>query len=251
MKDLSQATIKKIKEEQIRPKAKWKFSVESLLLWMVLAIFVILGALSLSISYYFLSQLDWDMVSLDKHIPSGRILRLLPNFWLLFLAAFFILALIIYRHTKHGYRFGISSVVLLILASIITLGIGTHFLRADRGLNNVLTKHVPGYIYFSNNKEKQWSQPDLGLLGGKISEMKENNFKLKDFQGNDWQVNYGQETFVKPSVKLVPEETVKIIGEKKANQNFQAEEIRPWEGKGIMHGKIENGGCRNKSRRQP
>jgi len=246
MRDLSQKTINKIKEEQIKPKAKWKFLAEDLLIWSTLAFIVIFGALSFSIAYFFLTQLDWDVISFGWHMPFGMFFWLMPNFWILLLVVFLIGAIIIYRHTKHGYRSGTLTVIILALVFFSALGFATHLFKADRGLNNAFSNHIPGYVQLAGNKEKQWSQPNLGLLGGKILQVEEDGFELEDFQGEEWKVNVNQDTVIKPSAQLVPEETVKVIGKKESEKNFQAEEIRPWEGKGIMHGK--NGGNRGSER---
>jgi hypothetical protein len=243
MKDLSRETVKKINEGHIRPKAKWKFSVENSLVWVALALLVMLGAAAFSLAYYFLSQLDWDVLGYMSQAQLKMSLGLMPYFWFLLLACFLILAFILFRHTKEGYRFGGLAVVSLMALLLLAGGLAAHYFRADEDINDLFTRKVPGYQLVANNKERQWSQPEAGLLGGEITQIQDNGFRLRDFQGEGWQINYDQNTLVKPSVQLQPEEKIKVIGEKTEDKKFHAREIRPWEGKGMMRGKM--GGKRN------
>jgi len=112
-----------------------------------------------------------------------------------------------------------------------------HHFQADKSINGFFSKKVPGYQLISNNKEQQWSQPNTGLLGGEIIQIQDNGFELRDFRGENWQVNYAQNTLVKPSVELRSKEKIKVIGKKIEDKKFQAREIRPWEGKGMVRGK--------------
>jgi len=243
MKDLSQETIEKIKKEHIQPKAKWKFLAKNLLIWSTLLFCMLFGALSFSLVYYLLIGLDWDVIGIGNHLPARAFLGLIPNFWLLMLAISLLVVFFLYRHTKKGYKFGVLPVTLLILLLFLFLGFAAHLLRADRDPDDIFSKNFPGYMHLANNKEKQWSQPEAGLLGGEIIKVEEDNFELEDFQGEDWHVYYDKETLVKPSVELEETNLVKVIGEKKDDSEFHAREIRPWEGKGMMRGKM--GGGRN------
>ena len=239
MKDLSQETIKKIKEKNIHPTTKWKFLVENFFIWISLAFLIIFGAVSLALAYYFLIQLDWDVLRFMHR--TSLFFWLVPHIWLLLLVLFFILAFILFRRTKKGYRLEGIIVSSLIFLLFLLVGSAAHYFQADENINNIFSKRVPGYQLLTNNKERQWSQPEAGLLGGEITKVKEKNLNLKDFQGKDWQINYDQNTSIRPSVNLQPNEKIKVIGEKKNDKEFQADEIRPWEGKGMMRGKMKMG----------
>lgn len=237
MKDLSQKTIIKIKDENIKPTAKWVFRAEDFSVWFLLGITVLLGAIAFSLLYYFSKQLDWDVISFNRHIPLGILTRILPGFWILLTLFLLVFSCLIYRHTKRGYRLGVFPIALGAIALFLIIGLVSHWTKADKTIDSALQKNIPIYTLIANNKEKEWSQPELGLLGGKIIQVENNGFSLEDFKGKDWQITTTAETTIKPSVNLAPDETVKVIGDRKDNQNFQAKEVRPWQGKGMMHGK--------------
>jgi hypothetical protein len=243
MQDLSQETVKKIKKEHLQPRAKWKFLAENLLIRVSLVFLIILGAVSFSLAYYFLTQLDWDVLGFMNQAQFRMSFGLMPHFWLLLPVFLLVFTFFLFRHTKRGYRFRGLLVVLLIIFLFLLFGSLAHYFRANEDINNIFSKRIPGYQLISNNKERQWSQPEAGLLGGEITQIQDNGFGLRDFQGESWQIDYDQNTLVKPSVELQPEEKIKVIGEKNEDKRFQAREIRPWEGKGMMRGKM--GGKKN------
>ena len=237
MKDLSQKTIAKIKEEHIKPTSKWLFRVEDFSVWLFLGLTVLIGAMAFSLLYYFAKQLDWDVINISSHLSFRILTRIIPSFWILLTLFLLIFSCIIYRHTKKGYRLGVFPIALGAIVLFLIIGFFSHWLKADKKIDGFLQKNVSVYTLVANNKEKEWSQPELGLLGGKIIQTEDSGFSLEDFGGEDWQITTTPETVIKPSVNLSPKETVKVVGSKKDNQTFQAKEIRPWQGKGMMRGK--------------
>lgn len=239
MKDFSKLTIEKIKQEHIKPKAKWTFIASGLLTWGLFAFLTLLSAVCFSLIYFLTNQLDWDLFGPGNHLPMKRLFLLLPYFWIFPFVLFLIIAYILFRHTKNGYRSKGSFIAILIVLLVLIFGFSVHHFRTDEKINNTFSSKVPGYSLLSSSKAKQWTQPEAGLIAGEITQIDKNSFTLTDFQGGSWKINYDQNTSIRPSVELKREAKIKIIGEMKNEYEFQAKEIRPWEGRGMMHGKRE------------
>ena len=94
-------------------------------------------------------------------------------------------------------------------------------------------------------REAQWMQPAKGFLAGTIISVAQNKLEIKDLNNKIWNISIDEKTLIKSSANIAQEKKIKIIGEKLDENNFQAQEIRPWEGKGMGNGKgggMMNGG---------
>jgi len=238
MKNLTEATVNKIKEEHIKPKPRWSFVAKNFTVWIFCLLLVLLGAISFSLIFYLIAQVDWDIAGPSGHGKTGLIFLTVPRLWLALIIIFLVSAFIAVRHTRKGYRLNGYVIVGGGLLLVSLLGLLVRYSRTDEKINRVFSQNIPNYHYLAGGKERQWSQPDLGFLGGEVIKVQENNFDLKDFQGESWQISYDQDTLIKPSVELRPKEKIKVIGEKNDSERFHAREIRPWEGKGMPQNKM-------------
>ena len=238
MKDIVKKTLEEIKKEKIHPTEKWKFTARNVLVWLMLAGLIILGSASIGLMIYLMIDLDWDLYNYFRHDRIKIFLHMVPFFWLFLFLFFLALSFLIFRKTKNGYRYNGFLVGLVLLASLFSLGLALHFAKTTPQLHKQIFRNIPQYRVMCHNKEDLWSLPELGLLGGEVIEVKDKSFDLKDFRGTYWLVDYDNETVMRPSVNLTPQEKVKLIGKKEEEKVFKALEIRPWKA-GMERGKRE------------
>ena len=104
----------------------------------------------------------------------------------------------------------------------------------SENLGNIFFEKIPYYNRLVYTCEKQWMQPERGLLAGTIieTELPENNFILMDLDNNRWKIESSQAIWkgkITPATGL----KIKLIGKLINDNNFEAMEIRPWQqGKG-------------------
>jgi hypothetical protein len=108
-------------------------------------------------------------------------------------------------------------------------------------MNGAMTRGFPGYGKLVTTKESQWSQPEIGLLAGTINSVSGNSIDLRDLLGKEWQINIDEKTVVRPMANLESGAMIKAIGQQKDTHSFKADEIRPWQGKGLMRRGMMNG----------
>jgi hypothetical protein len=160
------------------------------------------------------------------------------------IATFLIIAFFEIRKTETGYRYSWSRILLITVGGIAIFGIFISLFGLGGRLNSKLTEEVPFYgQHMIVTKESQWMQPTKGFLAGIIVSVSEKKLEIKDLNGEKWNISIDEETLVKPSVNISPEEMIKIIGVKTSENNFKSEEIRPWTGRGM--GNDQNGGTMN------
>ncbi len=242
MKDVIKETLEKIKKEEIKPISRWFFLAKNMFTWLTFLCLVVLGIISFSLILFLVSQLDWEICSqmgIKLHWLSP--VFYIPLLWLILSIFFALLAFWEIRKTKKGYRYN-SAVIVLILATIFSVfGFFFYFSKESERVHHVFSGQSVPYKKMSELKERQWSQPELGFLGGIILQIGDKNsqFKLLDFEEHSWVINYDDNLVVMPGALLLPNEKIKILGQKIETENekteeslFQAREIRPWEGRG-------------------
>jgi hypothetical protein len=243
MKNLIQDTLNKIKKEHIAPEPRWKFLARKFGAWIVLLLIVLLGALSVSVAYYLLAQLDWEVPTSMHQSRLVYGFSVFPYFWLVLLGIFGMGAFWSLRKTENGYRFSGLKITLVVVGGILFSGIFLSAIGVNKQLNRSMMQNVPYYAMHTTTKETQWMQPEKGFLAGTIQSINGKNITLNDLNGQKWEVEMAEKIVVRPSANVSVGQMIKIVGAKKAGQNFEALEIRPWIGRGMMGGGNQDGVC--------
>jgi heme/copper-type cytochrome/quinol oxidase subunit 2 len=242
MKDFIKKGLEKIKSEKIKPVAKWKFEARNFFWWTALVASVLAGGISVSILVFLVSELDWQIYNHLGDSFLETFLIMFPHFWLIFLAVFMVISYENLRHTKKGYHYELFVALGVIMTSSLVFGAFLYFSGLNQKLNRIFSDAVPGYLSVIHTKEDQWSQPEKGLLSGKIILQEKiadtDVLVIETFKKEDWKVFITKDTFVKGAVELKEGEIIKVIGKQKQEKNqFEATEIRPWEGMGRGRGR--------------
>lgn len=243
MKDLIKETVGKIKERKIRPQPRWKYLLKKYGVWFAFGVMVVMGAISFSVAFDLLSQLDWDLHRFLNRSAIIYSLSLLPYFWLILIGAFLMLAFFDLRKTETGYRYSWLKISLVSIGGIFALGFVFFLIGLGGQFNNVLVKDIPYYgKHMIMTKQSQWMQPSRGFLAGSLNTISNNKLEVTDLDGNKWNIILDEKTLIRPAVNMRQGERIKIIGIRKDVNNFQAIEIRPWMGQGMMNGLVKGKG---------
>lgn len=237
MKNLIQDTINKIEKRHITPEPGWKYLMKKYSLWLLFTIVSILAALSFSVVFDTAKNLDWDLYRFMHQGKFSYFLSIIPYFWITLVVTFLMAAFFEIRKTETGYRYSWSRILLITVGSIAIFGSFVSFFGFGGRLNSKLSKEIPFYSqHMMITKESQWMQPSKGFLAGTIISIAKNKLEIEDLNDKRWNVSIDEETLIKPSANISQNEIIKIIGEKKDEDNFKAQEIRPWTGKGMGNG---------------
>lgn len=237
MKNIVRDTVAKIRDRGIVPEPRSAYLMRKYLVWAALGIVIVSGALSLSVAYFLLSSLDWDLYRFIRLDPFSYAFSVFPYFWAVLIGAFLVIAFADVRRTETGYRFSRSKIALSIVGSVAVLGAIMSFFGVGEMLSATIAKDFPYYgRHLVVTKETQWTQPDRGLLSGTIDARSGSTIGLSDLSGRRWNIVVDAETAVKPSVALSSGEMIKVIGIRTGEHDFRAVEIRPWIGKRSVDG---------------
>lgn len=230
MSEFTKKVIEKIQREGIEPEAGWKFTAKRSLLWIVIAFTAGLGALSLSMTALSLFAVDRHPFTIaPDRLFSLAFFRSLPLFWIVLAGTFFTLAVFEFRNTRHGYR---HRMALVAIVSGIIIMIGASLLSAwgaDAHAERIMQNRFPGYARMAEQREMLWSRPEDGFLSGTVETALPESVSIIDREGNRWEIPTDDETIIRPLVRLEEGSEVKIIGTKKDDGVFEAQDIRPWD----------------------
>lgn len=230
MKNLSNNIIKSIEKGAIKPIPRWQYAAKKVLFWFLAITGVLLGALVLALVIYTIQTIDWHLYSmLGYGSVIGFIMSVFPYAFIVLLIIFLIIAYYFYRQTPKGHKVNFS----ILVGILIILGLSGAFLIHISGINQEAyfqLARMPLYHQMMFTKEREWSQPEKGLLWGEVLDMNKNKFSLRDASGKNWNILYDNNTAFDFNISDVQGRDVKIIGQKKGDDNFQAMEIQIWDG---------------------
>ena len=232
MTKLSESIIGKIKKEKICPTPRWHFLLKNYFLWLLFALCVLVGSFSFSVIANMLSNGDFDMF----HYLNGSILTsavlMLPYFWLLLLIVFAFVALYNWRRTRLGYRFRRRWMLMSSILMSVILGGAFYEVGLGDGVDALMGRSLPLYDLSKHSARREiWMQPEKGLIMGKIVDVDDQDdlITVSDEKGQKWKVSEkGAKWKIKLKNKLEDKKgkIVKIIGERKGEDEFEAKEIR-------------------------
>lgn len=237
----SEKFISRIKEENIKPIPRWRYTIRNLILWFTFLLSVIVGALAFSIILFAIQQIEFSLI---KHMTHSRMemwLGLLPFLWIITMLVFLLISIFGLKKTRKGYKFSAKKVIAA--SAITSILLGTLFFVGGgaKWLENAFAMNVEFYEGVNEKKMKMWSIPEEGYISGYIVSVEDSTIQLKDFNESIWTVNINNAKIF-AIVELVEGEKIKIIGEMISKDYFTAEEVRPWGGFG------QNGKGRGKTR---
>lgn len=230
MKNLSNDIIKKIEKRKIKPVPRWQYVAKKFLFWSGAAFLVILGALALALGIYTIRNIDWNEYSLLGYgSATGFAISAFPYAFVLILAAFLVSAYFLYRKTPKGHRAGMLTLAAILIAS----GLGLAFLLQIPEIGRKAyfqMARAPYYQQLAFTKEKEWSQPERGLLWGEVLKVDKNDFALRDADGKNWSVLFDGDTFFEADASKIKGRNVKMIGKVLGESEFRAEVVKLWDG---------------------
>jgi len=218
----------KINEEQLTPTPRWHFLLKNYVIWSFALLTTFLGSLAVSTIIFILTDHDWDIFHYLDRSLFEHIFISIPYVWLIILM--FLVSIVQYNvtHTKRGYRYKTSLVLIGSILFSIIFG-GTLFsLGINSEIHELLIEQIPLYKSAIYTKENIWIFPEKGLLSGTIIAINENGFTLLDLNKKIWDVTTPDDTKWENNVILKIGEKIKLIGTQNNIDEFSTFVIRPW-----------------------
>lgn len=237
MKNTIDQILEKIKQDHIKPKPRWQFVLHSVLIWGAVIALIIIASLVGSAVVFNLQNTDWMIRPRLGWSWTRFIFMNLPYFWIALLVVFGVITYYSFKQTKSGYKYAMPIVLLIILLLSIGAGWAAHrSFRGGRWMEERAIKHMPLFQKMTDHRRMMWLKPDKGLIAGTIisdsviNTGEENEFQLQGLRGKVWIIKINSTTTLPDLLQI--SDKIKIIGKKINEQNFSAQEIKPFLGPG-------------------
>ncbi|MFH1661737.1 MAG: hypothetical protein ABIA02_01415 [Candidatus Falkowbacteria bacterium] len=236
-KDLTKIILDKIKKDRINPKPRWQFLLKDYFIWILSFLFLIIGSFAVSVIIFLVKNNDWDIY---EHVNNSFLefaLSSLPYFWIALLIIFILSSYYNFKHTKKGYKYQFYFVIAGGILFSILFGILLFNFGAGPGIDNIFTENISFYEKMVNKRKTRWTSDEKGFLAGKvISDYEMNKFQILDLRERIWDVENKECWDIKRNIILG--DYLRIIGEKKGENIFEAHKImpmRPQDIKWLLH----------------
>lgn len=225
-KQLSQIVFEKIKNEQVKPTPRWGFLFKNYVIWGISFFFMIIGSLSFSVVIHMIKNSDWDLYKQASNSILAFIFATLPYFWILLLFVFIAFVLYNIKHTRHGYRYRASFLVVGLIAVSMFFGSILFASGVGKVIDEAFSSNFEVYNHIMKQQRMVWVNPENGVLAGIVLSIKDDDsFVLEDFKGMKWEIVCDKEV-VRRGLSIKEGMPAKIIGLKTDDSIFMAREIR-------------------------
>jgi hypothetical protein len=227
MNDFSKETLEKIKKDKLHPRPRWYFLTRNYFFWLLFVLTTLLGGIAFGMILFITTNLDWDIYQyLGLSLPKAIMISL-PYLWIALMIFFLFVTYYNFIHTRKGYRYRFIFIFLISLLVSVLLGICFYHYGWTETVERQLRTRIPGYQRMVYTSEKQWMQPEKGLLSGTIIEINpdKSSLQLRDYHGKEWIININN-AMIRGNISLEENMELRIIGQKVAENVFTATEIR-------------------------
>lgn len=180
--------LDRIEGEHLAPRPRWEFEARNAAFWSLGALAVLLGALASAALLFEIANAGW-LYSAATHANFALfLLQVAPFLWFLVLALFTGLGYANIRHTKRGYRYSITLILLGAVLMSMTLGTALFLGGFGEEIEEAIGDHPPFYRPIMATERSFWQDPADGLIAGTVTSVAADlsSFVLQDFTGRSW-----------------------------------------------------------------
>lgn len=207
--------MERIEGEQICPRPRSFYIQKEAFVWGLWGISIIIGALAVAVMTFAFLHHQYAFYEATHESYLTFLFDVLPYAWI---AAFLLMAFVaVYnlRHTKHGYRYPISHILLSSVVLSVVGGGALHLFGFGYLVDHALGQQMSMYVSQEKMEEHMWQMPEEGRLLGKVTKSIQppsTMLTFTDIEGKEWQLAINELSADEQELLILNNE-VKLIGE--------------------------------------
>jgi len=235
-KTISEKILERIETEKVAPKSRYYFVGRNIIMWSLAGTSILVGAIAVS-TIIFRTHNIWRILpprmSYQEAVFS-EFLNLVPLLWLVVFVSFGYLAYMEIRHTRRGYKYELSTLLLLMVVTSGVLGLVLYVLGSGYIVDQITSRHLSFQPKIEVLERRYWLKPNQGFLVGEVGTTTTETFTLIDPQGFIWSVTYASSTPTDDKNFIVTTKKVGLLGNvvDLENRRFEACRVKTLEVKG-------------------
>ena len=223
--------LSRIDNEEISPSPRWHFMCIHYGVWILWALSVVSGAIAVSVMVYVATRARFALFEATHETQLSFFVEVLPYLWIFILFLMGVFAYYNMRHTKQGYKYPITHIVLSSLAFSIVGGIVLNIFGVGYLIDTSLSRGMPVYPSLEKVEERMWQNPNEGRLIGRWQGTEDDMMLYHFIDKNDvvWSVTV-HELRDKDLQLLESGQAVRLLGTTTdlEKRNFYACGVFPW-----------------------
>ena len=206
--------MERIEGEHICPRPRSFYTQKEAVVWGLWGLSIIVGALSVAVMAFTLMHNQYALYEATHENFTTFLMEVLPYVWI---AVFLLMAgVAVYnlRHTKHGYRYSISQILLSSVVLSVAGGGVLHFLGFGYLVDQALGQQMSGYPSQEKFEKKLWQNPKEGRLLGRVTNPIQPPSTLAQFidvNGLRWKIDISELSEAERTL-LFNQANVKMVG---------------------------------------
>jgi len=237
---LSDSILKRIENEEIKPRSKWYHRVRYGSFWGIFAIMLVLGALSFAVMLFALFNTDFEIFDYVETSGLMQLIALMPFIWMFIIGLAIGLGVWGIKHTKHGYRMALLFVFGGNVLGSMLLGSVVYGIGGGEMIEEIVEETIPHYESVREKHERFWGNPaENGRLAGLVEEIdtEKGTVTINGPRGREWEIPL--ERLQAAGVKIEVGQPIKMKGEISEQKRFQPDRAKTAPRQERMHRKIK------------
>lgn len=205
--NLKDTVLHKIESDHVVPTSKMVFMTRETLVWLLWLMSVLVGAIAVAVVLFVVSYRQYALYEATHENLFTYAIEFLPYLWVATFGLMAIVAVYNLRHTKRGYKYPMSQILLSSVVFSLAGGVTLHFFGFGNWVDNEMGEHLQMYQSQSLREELLWQQPAKGRMSGILT----SSTTFTDVRGADWQVDT-RDLPKRDEELLLSERPVRVLG---------------------------------------
>ncbi|PIR84513.1 hypothetical protein COU16_02970 [Candidatus Kaiserbacteria bacterium CG10_big_fil_rev_8_21_14_0_10_47_16] len=202
----------RISDDAVSPRARWVFVSRDVTFWTLWGGAVLIGSAALAASAFATEHAGWEFYEATHRNMITFIVTVLPYLWIGILAGTVLFGYFNLRHTKTGYRYSLTIVMIMSIGGSFVGGAILYGIGAGSTIEVMVGERIPFHTSVVRLQEELWDDADEGrLIGSASAPLTEETILFTDTNGTKWTL-YTAGLSPKDLDALARFEEVRVIG---------------------------------------
>lgn len=213
-KPLKDTLFQRIEKEGVCPHSRLFFHSRECFVWFFWFISVLVGALAVAVSAFVVTHSQYALYEATHDNFLTFMVEALPYLWIIVFGLMVYVAVYNLRHTKRGYRYPVSVILLSSLLLSFAGGSALQLFGFGYTIDDILGQNMSLYMSQKKFEQKLWQTPEEGRLLGKqvfSTVAPTSTIIFEDMNGQRWRMDVS-ELQERDIELLASEQTVRLLG---------------------------------------
>lgn len=229
---LKQTLFDRIESENVSPRSRLYFRSVECFVWALWLFSVVVGALAVAISLFVVAHSQYALYEATHDNFFTFVVDALPYLWIVTFGLMVVVAVFNLRHTKRGYRYPLSYILLSSVILSFAGGSALQFFGLGYQIDHILGQRMAMYMSQEKYERMIWQAPNDGRLIGRqvyTTVAPTTTVIFEDVAGQRWRLDIS-ELMARDLGLLETEKQVRLLGvmTNQTSPTFHACGAFPW-----------------------